>query len=85
MDKNVNMCVFSHYSVLACLPHFFLLKSGNVCLRVSIAVKRPHDHSNSYKKNVHLGFLAYSIRGSVHYHHRGEHSAVQADMVLATS
>jgi hypothetical protein len=26
--------------------------------------------------------MAYSIRGSVHYHHGGKHSGMQADMVL---
>jgi hypothetical protein len=26
--------------------------------------------------------LAYSFRGSVHYHHNGKHGSIQADMVL---
>jgi hypothetical protein len=26
--------------------------------------------------------LAYSFRGSVHYHHDGKHGSIQADMVL---
>ena len=26
--------------------------------------------------------LAYSFRGSVHYHHGGKHGSMQADMVL---
>jgi hypothetical protein len=33
------------------------------------------------KKNTSLG-LAYSFRGSVHYHHGGKYGRVQADMVL---
>ena len=33
------------------------------------------------KANIYLG-LAYSFRGSVHYHHGGRHGSVQADMVL---
>ena len=36
---------------------------------------------NSWKENIILG-LAYSFRGSVHYHHGGKHGRVQADMVL---
>jgi hypothetical protein len=42
-------------------------------------MERYHDSSSSYK-----GFsleLAYSFRGSVHYHDR-KHSSFQADMVL---
>ena len=33
------------------------------------------------KENISLG-LAYSFRGSVHYHHGGKHDSMQADMVL---
>ena len=33
------------------------------------------------KANICLG-LAYSFRGSVHYHHGRKHGNVQADMVL---
>jgi len=33
------------------------------------------------KENISLG-LAYSFRGSVHYHHGRKHGSVQADMVL---
>ena len=29
--------------------------------------------------------LAYSFRGSVHYHHGGKHGIMQADMVLEES
>jgi hypothetical protein len=39
----------------------------NFCLRVSIAVERHHDQSNSYK-GQHL-IAAYRFCGSVHYHH----------------
>ena len=40
------------------------------CLRVPIAVKRHHQHGKSYKSK-HLIVVAYSLRGSVHYHHSG--------------
>jgi hypothetical protein len=33
------------------------------------------------KANILLG-LAFSFRGSVHYHHGGEHGSMQADLVL---
>jgi hypothetical protein len=33
------------------------------------------------KENISLG-LAYSFRGSVHYHHGGKHDSMQADTVL---
>jgi hypothetical protein len=45
-------------------------------------MKRQHDQGNSVlKANLYLG-LAYSFKGSVHYHHGGKHGRVQADMVL---
>ena len=45
------------------------------------AVERLYDYDNSVKSSIYLG-LAYSFRGSVHYHHGGRHGSVQADMVL---
>lgn len=39
-------------------------------LGLSVVMKKHHDHSNSYKKNIQL-VLAYSFRGLVHYHHGG--------------
>jgi hypothetical protein len=33
------------------------------------------------KVNISL-WLAYSVRGLVHYHHGGKHGSVQADMML---
>ena len=35
------------------------------------------------KANIPLE-LAYSFRGSVHYHHGEKHKGIQADMVLET-
>ena len=52
-----------------------------VCLRVSIAVKRHHDHSNSYK-GKHLIGVAYSFTGLAHFPHGREHGGMQADTVL---
>ena len=60
-------------------------KSGDVLVCVFIAVKRNHDHSNSYKENIELRELTYSFRGSVHYHHDGKHGRAQASLVLVTS
>ena len=36
-------------------------------------------------KENSLLVLAYSFRGSVHYHHDGKHGSMQADMVLEVS
>ena len=47
----------------------------------SIAMKRRHDHSNSYKVKHFLG-ARYSFRGLVHYLHDGKHGSMQADMAL---
>ena len=45
-------------------------------------MKRHYNHSNSYEENMSLGWLAYSFRGLVHYHHDEEHGDMHADMVL---
>jgi hypothetical protein len=34
------------------------------------------------KENIYNVGLAYSFRGSVHYHHGRKHGSLQADMVL---
>ena len=34
------------------------------------------------KENIELRVAAYSFRGSLHYHHGGEHDNTQADVVL---
>ena len=48
-------------------------------IRISIAVKRHHDHSNSYKEFIGAGL---QFRGLVHYHHGRKHGGTQADVVL---
>jgi hypothetical protein len=40
----------------------------SVLVRVSIALKRHHDHGNSYK-GKHLIGAGLRFRGLVHYHH----------------
>jgi hypothetical protein len=44
--------------ILSLLEFLPMLASGRVLVRVSIAAKRHHDHSKSYKGNIELG-LAY--------------------------
>lgn len=44
----------------------------------SIAVKRSHDCSNSYKEK-HLIGLAYSFRGLAHFHRGKEHGGRQVN------
>jgi hypothetical protein len=44
-------------------------------------VKKHHDQDSFIKANISLE-LAYSFRGSVHYHHDRKHGSIQADMVL---
>jgi hypothetical protein len=51
------------------------------CLRVSIAVKRHHDRSSSYK-GKHLIGTGLQFRGLVHYHRGRKHGGTQAGMLL---
>ena len=46
-----------------------------------IAVKRYHDHGNSYKRK-HLIRAAYSFRGLIYYHPGKKHGGMQVDLVL---
>jgi hypothetical protein len=48
---------------------------------VSIAVRRYHDHGNSYK-GKDLIEAALQFKGLVHYCHRRKHDSMQADMLL---
>ena len=50
------------------------------CHRVSTAVKRHHDHSNSYKGKQFIG-ADLEFRGLVHNSHGGKHGSIQADML----
>ena len=50
-------------------------------LRVSIAVKRDHSHSNSYK-GKHLIGAGLQFGGLVHYCHGKKHGGREADTVL---
>ena len=52
------------------------------CLRVSMAVKRHHDHSSSYKGKQFIVVDHLQFRGSVHYPHGRESGSVLADAVL---
>jgi len=52
-----------------------------VLVRVFIAVKRHHDHCNSYK-GKHLIVAGLQCRDLVHFCHGGKHGGMQADMVL---
>jgi hypothetical protein len=51
-----------------------------VLVRVFIALKRHHDKLTLIKETIQLG-LAYSFRGSLHYHHGRKLGSVQADTV----
>ena len=48
------------------------------CLRISIALKRHHDHGNSYKGKSLTGLSG----GLVHVHHGGKHGGTQAHMMF---
>jgi hypothetical protein len=61
------------------------ISNPRVLVRVPVAVKKHHDHSNSYEGKHFIGGLTYSFRGSVYYHHGGRHSGTQADVVLERS
>ena len=45
--------------------------ASNVLARISTAMKRHHDHSNSYKEEHLTEEVAHSYRASVHYHPSG--------------
>jgi hypothetical protein len=64
------------------LLSLILCRLHNDCVdQCPVAVKRHHDHSNSYKSKNLLG-LAYRFRGLVHYQQQQKHGSTQADMVL---
>ena len=52
-----------------------------VLVRISIAMKRHHDHCNSHK-GKHLIGSALQFGGLVHYHYSRKQGGTQADMVL---
>lgn len=56
-----------------------------VLVRVSMAMNRHHYHSNSYKKCSDIGWLTYSVKGSVHYYHERGHGSMYVDVVLELS
>ena len=58
-------------------------KKHAALVRISIAVKRHHDHGSSYK-GKHLSVVACNFRGLVHYRHGGKHGDMQANMALGT-
>jgi hypothetical protein len=69
----VSGCTYPEGSRGPHFPHMVSVLAG-----ISIAVKRHHDRSNSYKGKG----LAYRFRGLVHYCHDRKHGHMQADMVL---
>ena len=42
-----------------------------ISVRVSVAVKRHHDHDNCYKGKHSIGVAWLQFRGSAHHHHGG--------------
>lgn len=68
------------------LPYISVVGAGvlivrAVLVRVSMAVKRHHDHSNSYR-GKHLIGTGLKFRGLAHCHQGGKHGDTQEDMVL---
>lgn len=49
-----------------------------VSVRITIAMKKHHDHGNSDNRK-HLFGAGLQL---AHYHHSGRHGVMQADMVL---
>ena len=52
-----------------------------VLVRVSVAVKRHHDHDNFYK-GKHLIGAGFQFRDLVQYHHGEKSGGLQADVVM---
>ena len=59
-----------------------LCASLGVLVRVSVAVKRHHNHGNSYKGKYLIGVAHLQFRALVHYHHGRNQGSLQEDMVL---
>ena len=66
-------------SSMSCVGVVF--RSGAVLVRASIAVKRRHDHGNSYKGKHFIG-AGLQFRGLVHCHHGRKRGSIQADIWL---
>jgi hypothetical protein len=58
--------------------HSTYIKQVGNCLRISAAVKRKYDHSNSYKEK-HLIVTGLQFR---RFNHGKKHDSMQVDMVL---
>ena len=58
-------------------------KKDVVFIRISIAMKRHHDHKNSYDEKHFIG-AGFQSKGYVHHCHGRKHGSMQADMVLAS-
>ena len=56
-------------------------ENENVLVEVSVAVKRHHDHSDSYKRK-HLIEAGLQLRGLAHYRHGKKHDSMKAEMML---
>ena len=70
---------FCFYSRWTLFDYYLrLLHFRIVLIRVSIAVKRHHDHGNSYKGKHFIG-AGLQFRGSVYYHHGRKLGGMQAD------
>ena len=65
---------------------WLLVMRPRVLVRVSIAVKRHHDHDNCYKGKHLIEVIDYSFRRLAHYHDDGtwrlECGSVQENIVL---
>jgi hypothetical protein len=55
---------------MSSLAQIMFAEKSYILVKVSIAVKKHHDHSNFYKRK-HLTGLQF--RGLVHCHHGGQH------------
>lgn len=72
------VCVCIHSTA-----HIWKLEDNftELCLSVSIAMKKHHDHGNAYRGN-HLIGVCLQFGDFVHHCHIRKHGDMQADMVL---
>ena len=82
MSSNLYEIVTLYFNPLEYLQ---CLVKIHVLVQVFIAVKRHHVHTKSYTEGIYLGWLTYSFRGSVYYHHNGKHVACGAGTESPTS
>ena len=73
------MCVFQKASTV---PGIYTAFQPPWFRQYSFALKRHHDHNNSYKGKCLIGVCLHFPKFGLHYQYSGKHSSLQADIIL---